>query len=177
MAACALLGGCKPSEPAASGPAVSGRSYESFMRNVRLRQVEKGRLEVDLFAEEAWLTRGSKWLHARGVRAVYYPENGPAATLFTRQARYDTKNNILFAAGDVRLKTEDATLETSDLTWDGGRGRVTTESPVRLVKGSNIMSGRGLEADPGLERIVIKEDVKIIARDTSALKPLVEPGE
>ncbi len=147
------------------------------MRNVRLRQVENGRLEVDFFAEEAWLTRGSKWLHARKVRAIYFPADGPKAILLTNQARYDAKNNVLFASGDVTLKTQDAVLETSDLTWDGRKKRVTTESAVRLAKGPNIMSGRGLEADPGLERFVIKEGVKIIARDTSVLKPLVEPGK
>ncbi len=169
-----LVWGCGYTEPSASPPgAAKSKGQQSLMRDARLRQVEGGRVEVDFYAAEAWKdARGV--IHARGVRVIYDPPEGARAILLTSGARYDMGSRKLEATGNVRLSSEGRLLETDRLTWDGGIGRISTDGAVKVTQGENVLTGRGLDADPSLERIVVREDVKITAIDTEGFEPLVD---
>lgn len=169
-----LVLGCGCAEPSAERPGeVKPKGQQSLMRDARLRQVESGRVEVDFYAAEAWQdARGV--IHARGVRVIYNPPEGARAILLTKGARYDMGSRKLEATGSVRLSSEGRLLETDRLSWDGEIGRVSTDGPVKVTQGENVLTGRGLDADPSLERIVVREDVKITAKDTEGFEPLVD---
>jgi LPS export ABC transporter protein LptC len=171
------LAGCEaPKLSPNTANSAKSKSQQSLMRGARLRQVENGRLEVDFNAEEAWQdARGV--VHARGVRVVYHPPEGARAILMAKEAKYDVARRRLEAVGDVRVKSEGRILETHRLVWDGKKGKVSTDGAVKVTQGKNILTGRGLDADPSLERIVLREDVKITARDASSFKPLVDALE
>jgi len=172
-------GGCS-SRPASekAGPAVAGKpAEESQMHNVHLVQVIKGRTEVELFADEINHPASADWVEGRKVRALYSIQGGRKAVLEADSARYSVKRRKLVAYGNVRLKAEGAVLETSELVWDSLSEKMTSRKFVKVTKGSNVMTGWGLEADPGLEQIVIKEDVRILARDPQELQPLMRDLE
>ena len=173
----ALAAGCRGPAPAARAAGPRGGSAEALMRGVRVRQVVKGRLALELRAEEAWHSRGSGWITARGVRAEYHPLGRKIVRLRTGSARYDLGAQRLEADGAVRVESEGGVLDAAGLVWDGRKGRLTSEGRVRMVRGANVLTGEGLEADPSLDQVAIRDHVRILARNPEELKPLVDGAE
>ncbi len=172
---CALgCGNGAPSAKAAARRGESGRpATGSVMTGVRIRQYVGGRLEVELTASEAWHSRGGDWVSGRGVRARYYPLTRKPANLEATSARYDTRSQRLYASGFVRVQSEGTLLETTELTYDGARDRIASRKRVRVVRGENVMTGIGLEADPDLGNMTLGEP-EIEARKPGELRPLME---
>jgi KDO2-lipid IV(A) lauroyltransferase len=176
IAVAALFGGCGGGPD--SGPGSTGHSGynrpSAVMRGVRLFQVVKGRTEVEIYAVEAVQARGGGWVDGSDVRVVYHNKDGGKAVLHATTARYYLTRKVLEASGRVRVEAENGNLEATDLVWDAGKGSLTSRGFVKVTKGDNVLTGTGLEADPGLEQVVIKENVRILAREPGELKPLVE---
>jgi LPS export ABC transporter protein LptC len=173
-----LGAGCRgAAPPAARAAAPHGGSAEALMRGVRVRQVAKGRVTLELRADEAWHARGSGWITARAVRATYFAPGRRPVLLRTGLARYDLDAQRLEADGMVRVESDGGVLQAAGLVWDGRRGRLTSEGRVRMLRGPNVLTGEGLEADPGLDQVTIRDHVRILARDPGELKPLVDGPE
>ncbi len=163
-------GGTTPA-PAAASPVPQGS--DSHMRGVHVRQVVQGRVEVEIWAEEAWHSRAADWVGGRRVRARYAPEHRHPAVLTSTTARYDVQDRSLLATGAVRVESQGAILETSELTYDARQERLTSSRFVRVTRGDNVMTGTGLEADPDLGNLRVSEP-SIDARSPGEFKPLVE---
>jgi LPS export ABC transporter protein LptC len=68
--------------------------------------------------------------------------------------------------GDVVVTSEEegTTLKTESLRWDANRKKIVTDDLVRQERTNTIITGQGLEADPDLEKVVIKKNVKVIRK-------------
>lgn len=174
LAVCPGCGGEPPVVKSARSSA-NGRATGSVMTGVRVRQYVGGRLEVELFADEAWHSRGGDWVTGHGVRATYFPLSRKPANLRATQARYDIGPQRLLASGFVRVESEGTVLETTELTYDGSRDRITSRKHVRVVRGDNVMTGVGLEADPDLGNMTLGEP-EIEAKKPGELRPLMDPA-
>lgn len=68
------------------------------------------------------------------------------------------KTNDLKAVGNIIVKSKDSvTLWTEELNWSEERQKIFTDKEVKYSKNNEIYKGRGLEADPDLKHIIIKE--------------------
>ena len=143
------------------------------MHKVKVRQVVDGRMEVEIYANEAWHSRNAEWVHGRGVRAIYYPRGRNPATLRANAARYDVKARRLKVWDRVRVESEGTVLETSELQYDSARGKIFTDKPVTITRGRNVMEGTGMEADPDLGNMQVVEP-HISAREPGEIKPLID---
>ena len=172
--------GCAPAPTGNAGtraPAAQARTAPaSMMHDAHLVQVTKGRIELEVKAAEAWESADSGWLDARGVTVTYYAAGRKPVMLSASAARYQTRTRRLEGHGRVRILAEGGLLETTDITWDSRQGRISSDADVKVTKGENVMTGRGLDADPDLEQVVIRENVRILAAEPADLKPLVEKG-
>jgi len=142
------------------------------MREVHVRQMVGGRMEVELWATEAWHSQGADWVRGRNVKAWYYPENRRSTVLYATEARYDVLEQRLLAMGEVRVESEGIVLETAELTYDARRDRIYTSRAVRVVRGDNVMTGVGLEADPDLGNLKVGAP-HINARRPGEIRPLL----
>lgn len=69
------------------------------------------------------------------------------------------ETNNLKALGNVVVQSEDSViLRTDELNWSEKRQKIFTDSKFEYSKGNEIYRGKGLEADPGLKQITIKEE-------------------
>jgi len=67
----------------------------------------------------------------------------------------------MVAQGHVLVVSKDgAKLETNLLRWDNARQKIMSDDSVRITRGKTVMTGIGLESDPSLEHVVIKEKFK-----------------
>lgn len=174
LAGCLVLAGCRAAAPEPSPfPDRRATGPDALMYGVKAAQAVNGRVEWEIVAQKAWHSRQAERLHGRGVRVYYYPEGRNTATLYATAVRYDVEERRLLARGDVRVESETAVLETSELEFDSRRGKVYSDKAVKITRGENVMTGTGLEADPDLRNMRIL-DPHVTARDPADLKPLVE---
>lgn len=173
-AVAAMFAGCPgkgkvEAKPEADLPA----GAESVMKGVHVRQMVGGRMEVELWAAQAWHSQGAEWIRGRNVKAWYFPPGKKPATLYATEARYDVREQRLSASGNVRVESEGSVLETTQLTYDARRDKISTTRRVRVVRGGNVMTGVGMEADPDLGNLKVGE-VQIDANRPGEIQPLLE---
>jgi LPS export ABC transporter protein LptC len=98
----------------------------------------------------------------RGLRVHFYDGGADVrSTLTSQRGSIDDRTQDLIAEDSVRVVTvEQETLRTSRLEWDPKRQRISTEAPFRMTKGTDEVTGIGLEADPDLSHYRIERQVR-----------------
>ena len=77
-----------------------------------------------------------------------------------------SKSGDMTAKGHVVVVSEDSTvLKTDYLDWNNKRQKILTDDRVEITKENSIITGKGMESDPNLEHIEIKEEFQAISRD------------
>jgi len=162
-----LAGGCGP-EPAEQQSGAGEPVPQQIVRGMRLRQSEGGRVRWELTADSA-MSYGEKertqlWV----VRIEFHDAETESlrSTLTAREGEIDPRTEALLARGNVIVTTrEGRRLETEELRWDPQRSKVLSDLPVRLTKGSSVITGTGIEADPDLGRYEIRTPVEAELRE------------
>jgi LPS export ABC transporter protein LptC len=100
------------------------------------------------------------------VVRFYDGEAHPRSVLTSRHGEVDEKTNSLVARDSVVVSTpRGERLETEILRWDPKEERMTTDAFFRLTRGGDLMTGIGIEAEPGLERYRVYHEVRAEVRD------------
>jgi LPS export ABC transporter protein LptC len=97
-----------------------------------------------------------------GLYVEFYEEDGSlASTLEAERGDIDVLTHDLRVRGSVIVhSTERGTLETDSLTWVNAENLIETEAAVRLTQETNVITGDGFEADPGMRQYIIRRDIK-----------------
>ncbi len=97
-----------------------------------------------------------------GVYVEFYEEDGSlSSTLEAERGDIDGLTHDLRVRGGVTVRsTERGTLETDSLTWVNAENLIETEAAVRLTRETDVLTGDGFEADPGMRRWIIRRDIK-----------------
>lgn len=143
------------------------------MYGVRVTQIVKGRVEMELFADQAWHSRDVDWIHGRGVHAFYYPETQKTATLYADTVRYEVHSRRLEALGAVRVESDGTIIETEELQYDSMKQKIVSEEFVTILRGPNVMTGVGLIADPDLGNLSLM-DPHISVKNPEEIRPLIK---
>jgi LPS export ABC transporter protein LptC len=100
------------------------------------------------------------------VVRFYDGESRPRSVLTSLHGEVDEKTNALIARDSVVVITpRGERLETESLRWDPKEERMTTDVFFRLVRGDDVLTGIGIDAEPGLERYVVHHQVRAEVRD------------
>lgn len=155
-----LLAGCG-SEPGSvpqgeglpDGPAQITYDYRTI-------QTRDGVMQWELHGNTAYRYPGSTSIELEGVRMRFYEEGALKAVLTSETGEIDEETRDTVARGDVQLLTQDGkTLHSEELHWANERRRVHTEAFVRYTEGDQILTGYGLETDPDLTDLTLRERV------------------
>jgi LPS export ABC transporter protein LptC len=123
-------------------------------------QTKGGVLEWELWGETAERYPGDDALTLQGVRMVFYREGQRDAVLTSRSGEIDEKTQQTVARGDVVVISGDGKrLESEILYWDPQRRLIHTEAFVRFIDGDQVLTGYGMETDPNLTTLVLRENV------------------
>lgn len=97
-------------------------------------------------------------LHRPSV--VFYDEHGETRTTLVSDAGeyYEDRRDMLAYGNVVVRSVEGEVLETDSLYWNNTRRKILSDSFVKLTRGGNIVTGRGLECDGDLSSVVIKRE-------------------
>jgi LPS export ABC transporter protein LptC len=98
----------------------------------------------------------------KGIYADIYDHEGKhVSTLQADSGWIKEKRQELMVMGNVVVKSDQGMiLETQSLSWNPKTNKVTTEDFVKIIKGKDVITGYGLEADQELEQFRIKKAVK-----------------
>jgi LPS export ABC transporter protein LptC len=161
-----VLCGCGPAEEAQTGQRPENLPSQ-IVENLTLKQTEDGRLTWVLRAERA-LRYEKEPTQLEGMRIDFYDEAGEIveSVLTAQGGTVHEQTRELLAQGDVVVVTSDSLrLESMELRWDPRSQNITTETPVRITDGENVLTGRGITSDTRLESYVIHSEVQGTLRD------------
>ncbi len=161
------------SSPAASGanpPAsVTADSPEVTLREVHMVETRSGSALWEVRADRAEVhEREGFTVLSRVVRPIevrLYSNQGQLVCT-ANQATLDLRTKDVRLEGDVVGRSDQGTeLKTEVLKWVAASRRLQTDQPVTVSRGGLVTRGRGMEAETGLERVRILQNI------TSQIKP------
>jgi len=145
------------------GPQLPDQVIEGFT----LTQTTNGKKEWVLKAEEAANYEGRRTIELKGLRIDFFGgEETHYSTLTAERGLVNTMTHDMEARGKVLLISDDGSrLETESLKWIDNRKKIVSEELVKITKLSkgrqSVLTGKGLESDPNLDRIEIKENIHV----------------
>lgn len=174
LALAGLLGlagaGCRDSNEGPTATEEPSKAPSEGMRGILLHNFHVADTRWVLQADTASVYRERKRVEAQWVKIDFFEEEEHVSTLTADRAILLQSTDDLEARGNVRVQSDDgALLKTDVLFWDHGRSKIHTDQFVEITRGNNVLTGVGLEADPGLDRIDLKETVRGSVRDVEHL--------
>ena len=132
---------------------------EETLSSFILKNYEGNQLMWKLTAEDA---RISDTTVIHNLELEFYQEDlQPSSKLKADSGYIFNETNDFKAVGHIVVKSSDSvTLWTDELRWSEEKQKIFTDSEVRYSKGDQMYKGKGLESDPNLKNIVIKESFK-----------------
>jgi LPS export ABC transporter protein LptC len=142
------------------------------LRNLTLRETTDGKLEWVLRARTAWRVSASSSTDLESLRVDFYQGSDAIRShLVADSGSVDSEKGELRARGHVVVTTPEGNrLETSELFWDRKNTKVRSEDSVRLIRGTDVLTGVGFESDPNLEHYELFRDVRASVREGMELR-------
>lgn len=159
---CLFFGGCGQKAPPPSDNVPQGLVPDQIIEGFSLMETENGKKQWVLTSPKASNYEKQKTVQIEGVKIDFYRVNEELySTLTADRGTVNTTSNDMVAQGHVLVVSKDGVkLETNLLRWDNARQKIMSDDSVRITRGKTVMTGIGLESDPSLEHVVIKEKFK-----------------
>lgn len=144
-------------------PAVRDTLPSQVIDDFKLSETQLGRRVWVLTAEEANNYSQRQEVELFRLRIEFYNSSGDSinAVLTAKQGRINTASRDMEAKDSVIITSRDSLILTTDsIRWYNLSRRLKTESNVRLTRGSDWLTGEGLEASPDLKEIELKRNVR-----------------
>ena len=158
------VAGCGSDESGRSGG--SGVRPDQEIDGFTLTQTRDGSRVWSLSAARALVYEKADRVEMTDLRIDFFDDAGETmSTLTADEGLLSRRTSDMEVLGNVVVYAADGTvLTTEKLTWNERTGKIETDRPVRATKGSDVMTGVGVEADPDLRNIRIKSDFKAFVR-------------
>jgi LPS export ABC transporter protein LptC len=159
VAAALLVAACQGAEqPPVTAVPTAADSADQVLIGVHTLLTASGVRQGELFADTTYVYDDNSRYVFRKVRTTFNTSTGaPNGTLTSREGRYDLRQRVLEAVGDVVVVTTDGKrLLTPHLRFEQARNLVRSDSAFTLVDGTRRSKGIGFESDPNITRFVCK---------------------
>lgn len=169
LAACG--DGGNPS-PAAAPPAVTaegGPRPRQELLDYRLTETAAGVRQWVLTSDRMLRFAGREELELTEVHMDFYRAGEHFSTLDADSGRINPRTRAVHVWGAVDVVTTDGRrLQTEDLVFDNVTGRISNEVFNRFTRGTDVVTGYGLDATPDLAYVEIKREVTAEVADRPA---------
>ncbi|MEE8417646.1 MAG: LPS export ABC transporter periplasmic protein LptC [candidate division Zixibacteria bacterium] len=133
---------------------------DSVIQNATIVLTSEGMREAVILADTLIVFDSEDSTVAIGVKVDFYDENGEyRSTLTSNEGLIRQARRQIFVWGEVVVVSDSSRLETESLKWDPVQKLITTDDFVRLHRGSDVVTGYGMESDSRLEHVRILRDV------------------
>ena len=137
--------------------------YDQKVLDFCVSRMDGQDLSWELRADEGIVKAKEEQAFLQQINLRYYFVLGQDWVIKGEKAEVDFATNKIFIKGDIRAESiQGFFLETDSLLWNGANRSISTRDKV-IIKRSNLeIYGQGMEADLGLEKILIKSDAKTV---------------
>ena len=141
---------------------VSGDIPDEEVMGFSVTETTSGRKEWILRAKWAGVYNDKGITVARTVAIEFFDETGKKySDLTSREGILEHGSSDMRAKGDVVVVTDEGTkLETDELVWLNGPGKIVSDGFVKITRKKDIITGIGFESHPDLKEFEIKKDIK-----------------
>jgi KDO2-lipid IV(A) lauroyltransferase len=155
-----LLGACSDLDDEPRQPPPPGPTADQVVADFTLEESRAGHAQWVLRAEQARVYR-DQHTDLDGVFLVFlHAADDTSTTIRADRGRYTERTKVLAALGNVLVVDDEGTeIRADSLNWDPQRELIFTEAAVEIRRDGDLLRGIGMEADPDLEEIVLKEQV------------------
>ncbi|MEK6645842.1 MAG: LPS export ABC transporter periplasmic protein LptC [Candidatus Firestonebacteria bacterium] len=150
----------------------SPASKKDFSINgFHLVQTESGKKTIKMDADTAEIYRTKKTMKASPVKVIRFGKDGEVFSNLTSDVAFINmeSNDIEFQGNVIVIGKDGSKVETEKLLWHANTNRFTSEEPVKVTKGNNIMTGQGIDTDVELNNLIM-HTVKTTVKSVKALK-------
>jgi LPS export ABC transporter protein LptC len=154
-------------DPTPPAQTVEPGGPRQVLHDVEMRQTSLRGNEWVLLAETARSYEEGEPTQLDGLTVRFYDGSKVVrSTLTSRRGAVQTDPVMLVAEDSVVVVTEEGErLETDYLEWDPGVGKVKTSEPFTLYRGSDVVTGVGIQADPDLRHYSVNRELRVEVRD------------
>jgi len=177
------LASCQRSDREGAPPAPIGDKNQPSQEigQFTLRETDaEGRLTWVLQAATAEVFEARDEVEAEKIHIDFYDDKGGVSSVLTADRGVIVRRtNDMRALGHVVVRNAAGEeLLTEELAYDAPREKITTEAFVTLIRGRDVLTGYGLEADPDLAAgtFEIQRDVRATVRDLPAERAATPAG-
>jgi LPS export ABC transporter protein LptC len=180
--AIAILAAAACSEPKA--PPVKSAdpmadSADQVMFGVRQFLTKSGVRQAQLLSDTALMFDEGTRIMLRKVRLTFYTQAGAEnAVLVSRRGRYDTRQQVMEAVGNVVVTTVDGRrLETQQLKFDQARNEISSDSAYVATEGGRRQEGIGFRSDPNMNNVqCLRACSGVVGAVSLPAQPAPDPG-
>jgi LPS export ABC transporter protein LptC len=157
-----VLLACACSQEQPNVPALSGDVPDQIMENSTITFSQEGIKSAVIHAEYVAVYEKLDLKKATKVHVDFFDETGRQTSFLVADSGFIQEKKQKFEArGNVVVTTEEnVKLATESLRWNPESNKIITDDFVTITKGSDIITGIGLEADEELKHFVIKKKVQ-----------------
>lgn len=138
---------------------------EQALEKFTVTETENGRPHWVLEAASAQIVEAEKKALLQQPRIKFYENGSYVSTLVAEKGRINTDSYDIWGEGKCVLDTSKGErLETSNLHYRSDIKKIVTDENVTLTRPKEIIYGKGFEATPNLENIVIKKQRMLLKR-------------
>ena len=179
------FGGCQRGDREGAPPVPIGDKNQPSQEigQFTLRETDaEGRLTWVLRATTAQVFEERDEVEAETIHIDFYGEDGQVSSVLTADRGIILRRtNDMRALGHVVVRNAAGDeLLTEELAYDAPNEKIRTDAFVTLIRGRDVLTGYGLEADPDLAAgtFEIQRDVRATVRDLPAdqMAPTPAPG-
>jgi LPS export ABC transporter protein LptC len=161
-----VAAGCRSEDVNPAATEEQARPPSEGMRGISLQNFREGDTRWVLQADSASVFRERKRVEAEWVVIDFWDGEQHVSRLTADRGILQQSTDDLEARGNVRVTSEDgAVLKTEVLFWDHAASRIHTDDFVEITRDDDVLTGVGLVADPGLDRIELQREVRGTIRD------------
>lgn len=165
-----LLAGCSSREKVSSDTDSTDRSQllpDSELRGATIYLYEKDKVTTEIHAERLLKFESKDSTMAYSLDMDFFDSSGQVTTKLVGDSGIIREiSNQLYVYGNVVVVTADnSRLETDYLYWNTNKDKIETDAFVRITKKDDVITGWGMEADPGLTRIKVLNRVSGTVHD------------
>lgn len=167
-----VLGAAQRRQPARQQPAEAGESDQRVMDFSLAGYTQKGRKSWEVKGNSADIF--SNIVRLTSVTANVYGEE-ENINLVGDIGAYDKTTGKMHLEDNVVITTQSGgRLTTDSLDWDRSSRKVTTNDIVNIEKQNIKAVAKGLEGEPNLKKVYLKDEVKVEVKEQNQL--VEQPG-
>lgn len=125
-----------------------------------------GKAVWEIAAETIEMDPATKLIYLKGIKAVFYQEDGERLDITAPVATMDSKTKNITMDGDVKaVSSKDGAVFTArQALWAAQEQKLTGAGGITLTRDDTVITGDLLETDPNTQKYKVRGHVRVLTK-------------